>query len=78
MPGKMARSGPQPPLGLPDVPAAIHISRGLAGRPEKRKIHASSRVIWGICAKRKYIPACCWTLRGGLLRLEERRPTTRE
>jgi len=30
-------SGPQPPLGLPDVPAAIHISRGLAGRPEKHK-----------------------------------------
>ena len=35
MPGKMARSGPQPPFGLPDVPAAIHISRGSCGKARK-------------------------------------------
>ena len=46
---KMARSAPRSPFGVPDVPAAIHASRGSCGKAEKSaRIHAPSGVIWGI------------------------------
>jgi hypothetical protein len=35
MPAKMTRSVPRPPFGLPDVPAAIHTSRGSCGKARK-------------------------------------------
>ena len=49
MPAKMARSAPRPPFGLPDVPAAIHTSRGSCGKARKAQGFMPLREsIWGI------------------------------
>jgi hypothetical protein len=43
MPGKMARSAPRPPFGLPDALVAVLTSRLSCRKPEKREY---SRQIW--------------------------------
>ena len=38
MPGKMARSAPRPPFGLPDAPVAVRTSRLSCGKAGKARI----------------------------------------
>jgi hypothetical protein len=38
MPGKMARSAPRPPFGLPDAPVTVRTSRLSCGKAGKARI----------------------------------------
>jgi hypothetical protein len=51
MPGKMDRSAPRPPFGLPGLPVAVRTSRLASRQSEIAIFHAGSGFIWGIPVK---------------------------
>jgi hypothetical protein len=69
-PAKMARSDPLPPFRVPVVTAVISAaSRSCQNQGEAPKIHAKSRVIWGIpvhcsCAAQDDLPSAVRGCRG--------------
>ena len=56
MPGKMARSAPRPPFGLPEVPAAVRTSRLSCGKAGKAQIFTPDWESSGVSRLKNLMP----------------------